>query len=128
MESPNYFLKEIVESYYIVEKGGELYLYKRIENNGIKQMSEVEFLKLGIIEIRKDEFTDNFKKFAASAKNTLDNCIIFNWWAYKKNEIEDDEYRKTLNDEMYDKALELLPANEFIIKRCYKELVRKRVI
>jgi uncharacterized protein (DUF2164 family) len=117
------FVKQLSSLYFIhfIDKGRELYLYD--ENSDC--WNKVNRLKIGIIEIDKEDFSEEFWKTLEKAVNADDSRIRFMWWAYKNKIITENTYKDSLNSKMFNKALSVLSMSNEVenFKQVYKKLI-----
>ena len=111
-------MDEIKEKYYI-KADDFIELYKLADNN---EWQKAESINIGCITIFLDEVSEEFKNKIKGLNKT--ECIIkFDWWEYKTGKLSEDGYKEKLNDNMYDKALEILGDDAVDFKSVYKELI-----
>ena len=113
-------MNKIVEKYYIKANGNFIELYELLGNN---KWAKVEVIKIGCIALSLDEVQEEFKNKLKGLDNKPECTIKFNWWEYKTGKLSEDGYKEKLNDNMYDKALEILGDDAVDFKSVYKELI-----
>ena len=113
LENTPYEVMDSIKNQYYFDKDTDyLYEYK----SGSDKWERREIVKAGKIAIPITEFTEKFrielKKITNDIKNNTENIIRFNWWAYNEKIIDEKDYKQTLNDIIYDKALKVLNDTE----------------
>ena len=118
-KAPKELMDEIKEKYYI-KADDFIELYKLADNN---EWQKAESINIGCITIFLDEVSEEFRNKIKGLENKTECIIKFNWWEYKTGKLSEDGYKEKLNDNMYDKALEILGDDAVDFKSVYKELI-----
>ena len=121
LNNPDPFIKQLSDLYYIYSNDDAkmLYLYDENQKNWIC----ADKIKIGIIEINKEDFTNQFWKSLTNKVDTRKNSIQFNWWAYKNGKMSEEIYKETLKPEMFDESLSILSDEVNDFKETYKQLI-----